>query len=837
MTQEELASKLTQILGKVTVTPKGAYDSSFSYRRLDIVSENGSSYIALVDNKGKSVTNTEIWMLIAHKGDKGDTGPQGIQGIQGVQGEKGDKGDKGDTYQVTESDLQDIASQITSNANSEFNQHVEAKTTEFDTNATNKTNEFNENASTKTTEYNDNATTKVEEFDSSVDSIRKDINDNTSRIKRIESDLFDSGEASGVSINVKDSTLAEMQDIKTTDNINGWKQKTTEGKQLINFSNALDDPNIDFLFENNTWKLSDKSSETYAHVSYRLTNTIKNNPGKKVSFNCKKYNTMASANRAIVQLNIEYNDETPTKYINLLLASGNMSSYVIPNDTTNIKLAILGVYTNNSSIPAQNTLTIEEPILYFDDGGNPPEFEEFTGGESSPNPDFPQDIQVIEAGNYEVTSCGKNLYNYVDAKLSSVFGLSILRNEDGSFHITGTPEKDYIALIGSINITDRLIDKENYTLSQNIPAYIYAQIQAIPLKASDNTMWIYSSNSSIKTKTSFTVDKSKYAHRLGVQSGLMSNLGQNVDITLNFQLEKGNKATEFEPYQESKLPIPIPEGEFYTRPTKDWGDRLYTKYIESEKKTHLFLEKNVGRVTLNGTENWRVHPSISGWFYADNLIYSILNNTISDFMKSTNFIQKPYSNVINLKSGEFSYGFPDNKNRRLVMKETDFETVLEFKNWLAENNVTVYYQLAEPYTLDLGVVDMPLTYYPETNVFSDFPLPVEIAINYYRDPKKTISQLQSKIEELESNTIKNTTFATSASPGIVKANYLFASSVDSDGNFYPAVRSLTEYSNGNDNMFISKRTLENVLKPIRDQLAQLTPTESEVVENDNIQEG
>ena len=60
-----------QILGKVTVTPKGEYSSSETYKRLDIVTSNGQSYIAKVDNTGVNVTNTNTWLQLVEKPEKG----------------------------------------------------------------------------------------------------------------------------------------------------------------------------------------------------------------------------------------------------------------------------------------------------------------------------------------------------------------------------------------------------------------------------------------------------------------------------------------------------------------------------------------------------------------------------------------------------------------------------------------------------------------------------------------------------------------------------------------------------------------------------------------------
>lgn len=62
-------------LGKVKALPKGTWSNSATYEKLDIVSKDGSSYIALQDvPAGTAVTDTSYWQLLAAKGETGDTG-------------------------------------------------------------------------------------------------------------------------------------------------------------------------------------------------------------------------------------------------------------------------------------------------------------------------------------------------------------------------------------------------------------------------------------------------------------------------------------------------------------------------------------------------------------------------------------------------------------------------------------------------------------------------------------------------------------------------------------------------------------------------------------------
>lgn len=59
----------TSILGKVTIVPKGAYSAATTYKRLDLVTYNGSSYVARVDNlHGVTPADGANWQLIAAAG-------------------------------------------------------------------------------------------------------------------------------------------------------------------------------------------------------------------------------------------------------------------------------------------------------------------------------------------------------------------------------------------------------------------------------------------------------------------------------------------------------------------------------------------------------------------------------------------------------------------------------------------------------------------------------------------------------------------------------------------------------------------------------------------------
>ena len=58
----------TTNLGKVSVTPKGAFTTGTSYEKLDIVTDQGSGYLSLKDNNPSALPNTTDWQLLAARG-------------------------------------------------------------------------------------------------------------------------------------------------------------------------------------------------------------------------------------------------------------------------------------------------------------------------------------------------------------------------------------------------------------------------------------------------------------------------------------------------------------------------------------------------------------------------------------------------------------------------------------------------------------------------------------------------------------------------------------------------------------------------------------------------
>ena len=89
--ETELARRLTSLETETAgLRLRGAYRSDQDYDRFDIVTLDGSSFIARQDSPGPCPG--EGWRILA---SAGGTGPQGIRGSQGERGPRGLTGEAG----------------------------------------------------------------------------------------------------------------------------------------------------------------------------------------------------------------------------------------------------------------------------------------------------------------------------------------------------------------------------------------------------------------------------------------------------------------------------------------------------------------------------------------------------------------------------------------------------------------------------------------------------------------------------------------------------------------------------------------------------------------------
>ena len=176
---------------------------------------------------------------------------------------------------------------------------------------------------------------------------------------------------------------------------------------------------------------------------------------------------------------------------------------------------------------------------------------------------------------------------------------------------------------------------------------------------------------------------------LYVSSGIVFN-----NDTLSIQILKRTQSTEtdFEQHLETIIEANLPEGEFIGKINDTYKDTLKVEYNEENGQYHLNLYK---RVYKNNSYN------------GESYNYYISTTSRKDG---------------NIECGELQTG-------------------------------QVVYYVGDETIIDLGIVDMPITYNETTNLFTDSDLMPQINAKYHRTFEKTIQNLQVNEKALKQELI------------------------------------------------------------------------------------
>ena len=359
------------------------------------------------------------------------------------------------------------------------------------------------------------------------------------------------------------------------------------------------------------------------------------------------------------------------------------------------------VITNGTTC---NNLTFK-PMISSDGG----EYEPYTGGQPSPSPDYPQEIKTI-TGNIKVTSCGKNLFDKDNANILNLYP-----------SLTFGSNKLYQSICISIkpNTTYTLISLNHYS-----EGLALGTSKEYPVAGGTVT------NKTRVDKTKNNVTITSGANDKYLLAYIKWGTSISEEILDGIQIEKGSIATEYEPYQGSSLNITIPSNEFVGKLDDTYKDTLNVVY-KDDGQYHLILNKMVGKIVFDGSER--------GWlsFKNENNIwnYYIHRNDISKnvmYCLSNYFVYRKLGNNL---IGEFQIGgYIGAKNGNILFNPFNdtINNINKFKTWLSTHNTEVYYPLATPYEVDLGIVDTLLSYDKITNIFTDSDLYPVINVKYYK---------------------------------------------------------------------------------------------------------
>jgi|GEM_PF-4126984 len=307
---------------------------------------------------------------------------------------------------------------------------------------------------------------------------------------------------------------------------------------------------------------------------------------------------------------------------------------------------------------------------------------------NKPVPSYFEGIRSVgESGeNLEVVSCGKNLIKYNNSLPYTHQGITF-EHVDDAYYIKGISTVYPFKNIATIPANTL---KGTYVLNQ----ILLEGSNTCTLRVVDRTV----TPAKVYTNPFTILDNH---NTLSVEIACAPDVVYN--DKLQIQLECGTTPTPHETYKEHRQPITL------TEPLRGLPDGMRDT-VDFERGV---VVRNVGKVVLNGSENW-YQPSLA----LTNTVCFVLGIPHKINIKSIcdRFIQ--YNSI----TGVDLEGFAQNGSQmyfRILKTKLTTLNVTGFIEWLQANPVTVYYQLATPIEEPIANLTQLRTCDKVTNVFTN----------------------------------------------------------------------------------------------------------------------
>lgn len=304
-------------------------------------------------------------------------------------------------------------------------------------------------------------------------------------------------------------------------------------------------------------------------------------------------------------------------------------------------------------------------------------WEPYTGGKPSPNPEYPQDVDVVDSP-VSVQAVGKNLLRYpYDGLPKQQAGLSVTANADGSVTVIGTATAFVGIYLPGAWRADATLKPGTYTFgvkgkASNARLYVSTK----PIGATgDRTTTV---NTSLDAATFTISEEVAYTAELDV------NNGSTVDFTFYPQIEVGATATPYEPYTSTQQTITLPPNHNYLASLPD-GTR--DELVLRSDGVAVLVER-VGKRVFNGSEAWSLLSGVAyGFRLSDTTLSADYHQLICDRYTVREFAATSET--------QGTTASPSSAPNLFCFRDTTIaQTVDAWKAKLAASNVTVYYALA-----------------------------------------------------------------------------------------------------------------------------------------------
>lgn len=326
--------------------------------------------------------------------------------------------------------------------------------------------------------------------------------------------------------------------------------------------------------------------------------------------------------------------------------------------------------------------------------------------DGTPTPDNPVDVNVITGSNNINITNTRNLLDFSNITVGKLGTAGTVSVEGNNIIFTANNQSVYG--IG--------IDLNDLNLKPNT-TYTVSNLYENTGSFSTSSGWRYYDGTSYtvlaqaKTYFNFTTGD-------GTTNKLYFYLGSPTTYTgtltlYNIQLLEGTilqrDIPTYIPYsQKLEQNYPINLGELEYCEIGDYADQIFKNTIDSEfydstlLENEWYLKKNIGKVVLNGSENWASVGTFSG-FYG---YYLILTNAIHVGQDASPLFKSDKFHYVNGTS-QANEGGAYMVARNFLIFVTE-NTVSDLKTWLSNHNTIVYYILETPTYIHISETDYPI---------------------------------------------------------------------------------------------------------------------------------
>ena len=732
-----------RVLGYVGTYPVGDYNEQTEYEYLNVVTHKGSSYVCIKEEGCIAVEppNEECWQLFAgkgdtgEKGDKGDTGPIGPKPVNGVDYNTNAEREEFKNAVVADSKA-DLEKYITEKE-THLDNYTKEEETKLDTYVTDTVKPTIDTYVTDTTKKDIDKYEKEKEkvLDTYIDTKKTEIDNyvtNTSKPaldqyeKDKEAELETAKNTAIVEYDAHaESVLTETEDLFNaldTEKISGnelyiedakpcrimnteiggmYKQNQTKGLNFFDITGYTDRTvngiNIK-VKDDGTLTLNGVCTVEKTFINIFIPEHII--PAGTYT----RYMSYAEKIKSFLTLALSYNNTTIP---NTSVQPSNQ--YIISTYNDDITYNQIKLYIPNTDVTFNNIIV--DPMIVKGEytANNAPKYEPYTGGNPSPNPDYPQEIEQVDSVKLNIK--GKNLCNGINQN----YYLSNRADICGK-------------VTGNSGLAIDVQDKAYVTVSTKITQdrYRIACINSL-LQEEKATTVAYRGVKKDNTSATVTIDTTGYKYLIINATDLSSIL-----------VEDGSVATEYEPYQKQTVAIDLKGNKLCAN-----SDTIKDKLL-IDKNGNVALQKNIGKNIFDGTKKWKKST------YTENTIFYLTNTQKAKFPDVGICNYLPVKKVWNVDI--LGLELYDLNNIRVgLTRKSEIQTEDAFNEWLTTHNLEVYYALATPELIDLGQLpELLKTFNGINNIGAETNLGnTEIEIEYVQDVKKLLEQQNARLDSIE----------------------------------------------------------------------------------------